>query len=747
MTKLSPKKGFGTKTTPAADELQIPILPFDYVCSIRAHGLAQWNDQAFQDLQQNLKNPDARWLEALRLKWESCRDYNTPQGYIHLAQWGLVANCGVEEMCRVIDSYLIDGDFQARSVPKFEVQERDGRTRSILGNQTRKVDINSGQVSRESRTVDLSFSSELPVERGWWDPYWEVLGHDPGEADLSRLNNGGAYLWAHNWNDQRGVVESAEISSRQGKARVRFSRNPKGEELLVDIEDGIIRNVSFGYVIHEAILVKQSDTEGDTYRATKWEAFEISSVSIPADPTVGVGRAPELVLQTREAQKTMALLEDQEQQTDSVDERKIKAIRDAERKRVQTITKFGERFNIPATKVEEYVTRGVSIEDACAEMAAMPESTMLRAQPSVDLSPKDMREYSLGRVLRAVAFNDPTVLRIERDIHEEICKKSGATTEGYFIPELPHLSRALLQQRNQNVGTPTAGGNLVPTEYMPSEYIDLLRSRTIAMQLGPRVLSGMVGIPRFPRKTARGTPGPILEQGVYPSAAMAFDLVTMSPKKYGFVYRFTEEMLQQGVPSIEALIYDDILDGMAEEFDRLFFYGNGTTEPLGLANTVGINAIPGGTNGAAPTWTQIVAFQTAAATGNALSRTAKYVSNAAVMGKLKTTLKDANTNGIYLMGEAFLDDGFLMLNGHPFGWSNTIRSDRTKGTGTNLSDLFYGDWGQIIVAEWQGLEIKRADQDGTDFVQDMFKIKASRRIDYLCRYPRAFSAATDLITV
>jgi hypothetical protein len=53
--------------------------------------------------------------------------------------------------------------------------------------------------------------------------------------------------------------------------------------------DGIRRNASVGYVIHELVLEKQ---EGDlyTYRVTDWEPLEGSLVSIPADPSVGVGR-------------------------------------------------------------------------------------------------------------------------------------------------------------------------------------------------------------------------------------------------------------------------------------------------------------------------------------------------------------------------------------------------------------------------------------------------------------------------
>ena len=49
-------------------------------------------------------------------------------------------------------------------------------------------------VSEEGREVELSFSSENPVDR-WFGP--EILCHDEGCVDLSRLENVGSVLFHH----------------------------------------------------------------------------------------------------------------------------------------------------------------------------------------------------------------------------------------------------------------------------------------------------------------------------------------------------------------------------------------------------------------------------------------------------------------------------------------------------------------------------------------------------------------------
>lgn len=152
-------------------------------------------------------------------------------------------------------------------------------------------------LDEETRLVRLSFSSEIQVERRSWfeDPWIEVLGHERKECDLSRLNGGAApVLFNHNQYDranQIGVVEKAWLEDGRGMANVRLSKRSELDDLWRDIKDGIIRNVSVGYRILERTLVKKNDKGPSEYRVTRWLPAEISLVSIPADPTVGIGRS------------------------------------------------------------------------------------------------------------------------------------------------------------------------------------------------------------------------------------------------------------------------------------------------------------------------------------------------------------------------------------------------------------------------------------------------------------------------
>ena len=155
---------------------------------------------------------------------------------------------------------------------------------------SRALAIKSGDIDEEKRTVDLSFSSEEPVDRYFGV---EILDHKKSSVDLSRLKNGASVLVDHD-GDQVGVVEDARIGDdRRGYARLRFGKSNRASEVFQDIVDGIRKNISFGYRILKMVEEKTEDGAKTIYRAMKWMPLEISSVSVPADATIGIGRSEE----------------------------------------------------------------------------------------------------------------------------------------------------------------------------------------------------------------------------------------------------------------------------------------------------------------------------------------------------------------------------------------------------------------------------------------------------------------------
>jgi len=157
-----------------------------------------------------------------------------------------------------------------------------------LGLQWREATVSA--VDRENRTVDLTFSSEEPVDR-WWGI--EVLRHTPDAVRLERINTLGPALLHHEFREQVGAVREGTAKlgkDKRNHAVVKVSRKQSGEDLLNDLEDRIMGNVSVGYRIHRLVLVEEVDEGLDRYEAVDWEPYEVSFVGPAADLTVGVGR-------------------------------------------------------------------------------------------------------------------------------------------------------------------------------------------------------------------------------------------------------------------------------------------------------------------------------------------------------------------------------------------------------------------------------------------------------------------------
>ncbi len=140
------------------------------------------------------------------------------------------------------------------------------------------------------RVVELSFSSETPIER--WGAF-EVLSHKQGAVSLERINKTGCLLYNHNRDKVIGKVLDAKIQNKRGVAKVQFDDDSDSLVYYNKVKNGTLRNTSVGYIVHsqKREATGKGETLQVTYTATRWEPIEISIVSVPADISVGVGRA------------------------------------------------------------------------------------------------------------------------------------------------------------------------------------------------------------------------------------------------------------------------------------------------------------------------------------------------------------------------------------------------------------------------------------------------------------------------
>lgn len=158
----------------------------------------------------------------------------------------------------------------------------------------REVPIVAGSFDEAARTFDIVWTAGAEVPRMDWysgQRFIEVLEVSTQAVRLDRLKSGRApVLDSHARYALDNVLgnvvgKSVKIEGGEGRATVRLSKRDAIAPLVADIRDGIIGNVSPGYVTHS---YREEMRDGVMYRiATDWEPTEISFVPVGADPDAG----------------------------------------------------------------------------------------------------------------------------------------------------------------------------------------------------------------------------------------------------------------------------------------------------------------------------------------------------------------------------------------------------------------------------------------------------------------------------
>lgn len=582
----------------------------------------------------------------------------------------------------------------------------------------------------EDKRFSLSFSSTEPYERGWG---WEILDHSPGAIDMTRLERGAPVLFNHDPNVVIGVVEKAWVDGNRARAVIRIGESAKAQEVLTDIQAGVLRNVSVGYQIQE--MVKEGSRDGvNVYRVTKWQPFEVSVVSIPADTTVGIGRA-------FDAENDVTIIERSNSMTNepnnkpaepNVDVRVIETeARAAERKRISEIQAIGERVGM-TDLARQFIENGRSVDEfraAVLEQFDARPKVQTKAADELGLSEKERRRFSLLRAIQALANPGNRKLqdaaRFEFEVSEEAQKRSGVQAQGILIP-FEVLNRALT-----STGSDT-GSSTVATELMASDFIELLRNRSAVLERAT-IMQGLVGNVAIPRQIGATTAAALSETGATTASDLALDQVTLSPRRVGAASAYSKQLLAQSSLDVESLIINDIVRQVALKIDAACIVGTGTNEPTGLLNATGVNIVSIGANGGPLTWAHVVQMEALVEAANVDPENGAYVVNAKTNGYLKTKPKEAGT-AVYLV-----EDG--IMNGYPVVVSNQMPSNLTKGTGTNLSALAFGNWSDVLIGFWGGIDITV--DPYTAKSNGLVEIQADQFYDMALRHPESFSVIKD----
>jgi HK97 family phage major capsid protein/HK97 family phage prohead protease len=590
----------------------------------------------------------------------------------------------------------------------------------------------------DSRTVELSFSSETEEVERWGDI--EILDHKKNSVRLSRLKNAAPLLLNHSSDKQIGVVESASLKEKRGVAMVRFGNSPLANEIYQDVKDGIRRNVSVGYRIH-AMQREKREGEKETWRVTDWEPLEISIVAVPADSSVGVGRSVDATeypvkvdAENEDVKNTRTFNEPDKGDNPpgaaphqvNVEKERTDAT-NRERARFAEIDSITDKF--PQVRELAVIAKrdGLGADEFRRQAfeALATDARKVTERPEIGMSEKDLAKFSIVRAVRGLA--NGKLDGFEKECSDQVAKNLKREAAGFFIPFDVTSARALgLNKRELNASVGSEGAYTVGTNLLGGSMIELLRNRQLISQMGAMTLGGLIGNVAIPKVAGGATAYWLGESEDATASQQAFAQLGLTPHRLAAITAYTKQLLAQSSIDVEAFVRNDLMTVLAIEKDRVAIDGDGANgEPLGIMNTSGKST--GVTFSGAATRAKAIEFQANVAANNASRGALAYLTTPAAAAKWMAI--DEATGAASWLWKGSIDSGIVVGR----------RAESTNQVPGNK--VIYGNFNDLVLADW----------DGIDVVVDPYTLAASNQIrlvinlmtDVGLRHPKSFSVSSD----
>ncbi|EJK5566602.1 phage major capsid protein [Salmonella enterica] len=423
--------------------------------------------------------------------------------------------------------------------------------------------------SGDDRIVELAFSSEAPYSRIYTDQNGdpvelkEILVHDKDAVDLDVLNDKASLLFNHEFDNHIGVVVpgSARIDEDGvGRALVKFSQvGQLANETYDKVKEGTMSKVSVGYTVLEG----HADFSKGVYYVTKWQPYEISIVSVPADSSVGVGRSlntitdepanneenreveveteikPEEEIRSEENKEQEELNNeesnsgtgDRSDRSETVEEEKVtpeetrseEENENSEELNTDTQESDDERQNNTETgeeekpvEVEKPFERSQEDTDeirAIGKHLNISEDEIQRAIEDKEITVESFKQRALNNITESKTFAKgknnmtDTIKTLENRFDLSVAMRSlaeGKALNGAEAEYSQEMARKAAQrgraQRGNSVFVPTSAlAPVAGTEIRNDSFVELLMKKSVLGSLGVNVLSGLTAPIAVPR--------------------------------------------------------------------------------------------------------------------------------------------------------------------------------------------------------------------------------------------------------
>lgn len=407
---------------------------------------------------------------------------------------------------------------------------------------------------------------------------------------------------------------------------------------------------------------------------------------------------------------------------------------------VEDVNKIGDQLIEISEKISN-LKKAIKTAKA-AEEAEGKTAIPIPGAPAVDGEQKELEKMG-KRLSIAKAFatikEEKSIEGVEREMtqiaHEEM-EKAGVEHSGQFgIP-----SKLIQMGAQKDLNVTTEGADIVETTIQPG-IIPVLRPNPVLSSLGMQSMMNLVGNPQFPRETNQLTFTYEGEQDTSAETTPTLDNVKFTPHRLAAHINVSVQTLKQSPNASEQWLRNKISREYELKVDATGIGGSGSGDiPAGILNISGIGSVAIGTNGGAITYAHIVELEEDIMAANASVENLAYLTTPGVKANLRNTpVQASGVEGNFIVNPMNSRE----IIGYRLATNTQVPSNLTKGTGTNLHAMIFGDFSQLALGMWGGFDILYDPYTSAKEGTVVFHVNGYN--DFQLFQPSALSAIQDIV--
>lgn len=386
----------------------------------------------------------------------------------------------------------------------------------------------------------------------------------------------------------------------------------------------------------------------------------------------------------------------------------------------------GEVENLVRAKLAKDEIDAAKRYDVPEVMRASSHDPTGSPQPALQVVENERLAYRRGDGLSAIL-----AARMQHDAHQQhMAVREAEKLYGSGAPQV----RALQQS------TFTAGGALIPENFVGAEFIEALRAESAFRRAGPRMVSLVNGSFTTPRLTGSTTVSYIGAEGDnLTTSEPTFGELKLVEKKVGVIVPFSNDLRRNAALDAIRVVQEDLVRTVAIDEDTQCFNGSGLVGlPKGIYNWVPAaqKANQTGTS-LANVRTDVRKMKNGLDSANVPYVRRAFFMHSRTMNYIGWDLVDGNSNFAF---PSLQSAGGASLGGDPVFRDNVLSI--VGGGGANESQIFYVEMSECYLAESMDMEIQIFDnaaysQSGTiraGINRDESVIRLIRKWDFGMRH-------------